>query len=102
MGTFNFRSAMVKNTIGTMPDANGGEDHEFKKLDAAGNQDGGYYSAKKAYPLHREGKTDFDVPDTDGPLENKVQKMTNNIAPTITKTVDPEKNLFTQTSLRLE
>jgi len=92
--TFNFRSAMVKNTIKTMPDANGGEDHEFKKLDAAGNQDGGYYSAKKAYPLHRKGDTDFDVPDSQFALNSNKVRQTNNIAPSITfkpEDFDPKK-----------
>lgn len=48
---FTYRGPVLKTTTATLSDANGGVDRKFKKLDADGEKDGGYYSASKAWAL---------------------------------------------------
>jgi hypothetical protein len=88
---FTYRGPILKTTTDTLSDKNGqGEvDQRFKKLDAAGNNDGGYYSAKKAWPLQRIlfAANAKDLKDkTNGPLANTIPASFN-VANSITSSV---------------
>jgi len=66
---FTYRGPVLKNTTGTLSDANGGVNYNFKKRDANNNKDGGYYSAAKAWSLQsRNGGSSTAMPSGAGPL----------------------------------
>lgn len=68
---FTYRGPVLKDTTATLSDANGGVDQQFRKLDADGQKDKGYYSAAKAWSLQsRTTGSSTAVPNTDGPLLN--------------------------------
>jgi hypothetical protein len=87
---FTYRGPVLKTTTATLSDANGGTNHNYKKLNAAGAKDGGYYSAAKAWPLQARGTgSSTAVPNTAGPLNGKIPSSFNTdiqgtIAPTRT------------------
>jgi len=75
---FTYRGPVLKSTKDTLSDANGGTNQMFKKLNALGAQDKGYYSAAKAWALqNRDTGSSTAVPDTDGPLNAAIPRTTN-------------------------
>jgi len=78
---FHYRGPVLKQTKATLSDANGGVDQKFKKLDATGKQDNGYYSAKKAWSLQAASTA---VPARAGPISNQTVPLSTNMAGTAT------------------
>lgn len=66
---FSYRGPVLKDTLATLSDDNAGKSTQFRKVDAAGNKDGGFYASSKAWPLQAFGKSSTAIPQTQvGPL----------------------------------
>jgi len=66
---FTYRGPVMKTTTATLSDANGGVDRSYMKLNAAGDQDKGYYSAAKAWSLQARGTgSSTAIPQSLGPI----------------------------------
>jgi hypothetical protein len=75
---FTYRGPVLKTTKATLSDENGGVNQNFKKLDADGNQDKGYYSSAKAWPKQaRVTGSSVAVPFTQGPLFGTIPRSNN-------------------------
>jgi len=70
---FTYRGPVLKATKNTLPDAT-----QFRKIDAAGKGDKGYYASEMAWPLQARGTgSSTPVPTTDGPLNARLSRYTN-------------------------
>lgn len=75
---FTYRGPVRKTTTATLSDANGGVNQMFKKLDADGNEDRGFYSSQKAWVLQaRVTGSSTAVPSTPGPLDARIPASRN-------------------------
>jgi hypothetical protein len=75
---FTYRGPVLKDTLETLSDANGGNNQQYKKLDAKGKEDKGFYSAEKAWALQaRNTGSSIAIPITAGPLNGKIPSSVN-------------------------